>query len=136
AIDGPSGSGKSTIAKVMANRLRLTYLDTGAMFRAIAYSLQNMNVDFTKDQLSADEENQIKEVLESLIFEYAPSDKVLVAINGEDLTHKIREHHISLLTSNVSKFPVIRNYLKNLQRQIAKARPSILEGRDIGTIIF
>lgn len=136
AIDGPSGSGKSTIAKKLAQELGLTYLDTGAMFRAIACALESLTIDFSVDTLTPEQELQVAQKLEDLDFQYAPTDKILVAINGIDLTTKIREHEISLLTSHISKFPLVRNYLKNVQRKIAANRASILEGRDIGTVIF
>ena len=129
AIDGPSGSGKSTIAKSVSTKLSLTYLDTGAMFRAIAYSLDSAGI-------KVEETDRISDFLSSLNFEYAPSEAVLIRLNSEDLSSKIREHHVSRLASHYSVIPEIRNYLKEAQRKIASNRPSILEGRDIGTVIF
>ncbi len=129
AIDGPSGSGKSTIAKIVAKKLGLTYLDTGAMFRAIGLFLHDKNI--SKDNIS-----QISKELVELDFKYALSDSNLVQINGENLTDKIREHHVSQIASQYSQLEVVREYLKELQRSIAGARASILEGRDIGTVIF
>ena len=126
AIDGPSGSGKSTIAKKLSEKLNLTYLDTGAMYRAVGYYLDKNNID----------EKDIEESLKSIQFEYAPSKKVLIELNGEDLTTKIREHHVSTLASKFSQIGAVRNYLVHIQREIAKIRPSILEGRDIGTVVF
>ncbi len=126
AIDGPSGSGKSTIAKKLANRLDLTYLDTGAMYRAIGYFLDKNNI---KD---IDIENEVQ----SIDFQYAPTKDILILLNGEDLTQKIREHHVSTLASKYSQIGAVRNYLVQLQREIAKERPAILEGRDIGTVVF
>lgn len=129
AIDGPSGSGKSTITKLIAEKLNLTYLDTGAMFRAIALHLHSRSMDNNKlDQITSE--------LNSIEFLYAKSSKCLVEINGENLTEKIREHHVSELASHYSQVSVVRDYLKGLQRKIAGERPSILEGRDIGTVIF
>lgn len=136
AIDGPSGSGKSTVAKRLSSELGLTYLDTGAMFRAIAIKLAATGIDFSKETLTEDEIKTVEELLSNMDFKYALNEKVLVQIDGVDLTSKIREHEVSILTSNVSKFPVVRNYLKHFQRKIASKRPSILEGRDIGTVIF
>ncbi len=129
AIDGPSGSGKSTIAKIVAKKLNLTYMDTGAMFRAIAYYL-------FKNQIALDNPQIVEKELEGIDFQYAQSSDVLVAINGEDLTDKIREHIVSTWASKASKLPSVRNYLKDIQRKIAATQPSILEGRDIGTVIF
>ena len=129
AIDGPSGSGKSTIAKIISEELQLTYLDTGALYRAIAYTL------FQK-KISPEETDKIKIALDRLDFSYGKSDKELVTIDGENLTYKIREHNISRLASIYSKLPVVRDYLKSFQRDFAKTNPSVLEGRDIGTVIF
>ena len=136
AIDGPSGSGKSTIAKIVSNKLSLTYLDTGAMFRAIGYSVDKLNIDFSKSELTNSESDLLNELLTSLNFEYGIDEKTLIKVNGEDLTEKIREHDISKLASHTSKFPQVRNYLKTKQRDIASEKPSVLEGRDIGTVIF
>lgn len=129
AIDGPSGSGKSTVAKKVAANLELTYLDTGAMFRAIALYL-------TTKKVSSGETSKIIELLDKLKFEYQPEELVLIRLDGTDLTEKIREHHVSQLASKYSQVSEIRNYLKNMQREIASVRPSILEGRDIGSVIF
>lgn len=135
AIDGPSGSGKSTIAKLVARRLGLTYLDTGAMFRALGYCLRSLDLDLSKG-LSSEESELVANYLSDLNFEYGVDDKILIRINNEDLTEKIREHEISKLASMVSKFEEVRNYLKKIQRKIASEKKSVLEGRDIGTIIF
>lgn len=136
AIDGPSGSGKSTIAKMVSTKIGLTYLDTGAMFRAIAFSLKDFDVDFSKQVLDTVEENKIQKYLDSLKFEYGISSEVLIRLNGENLTSTIREHYVSELASHTSKFSIIRDYLKDKQREIANSKPSVLEGRDIGTVIF
>jgi cytidylate kinase len=136
AIDGPSGSGKSTIAKMVSAENSLTYLDTGAMFRAIAYALKNLDIDFTKQELTNLESDKIKSYLDSLNFEYGVSNDILIRLNGEDLTSTIREHFVSEMASHTSKFSLIRDYLKEKQRSIANVKPSVLEGRDIGTVIF
>lgn len=129
AIDGPSGSGKSTITQLVAKKLGLIYLDTGAMFRAVAYFLDSKGID-------PSEVEKIEKQLEQFTFTYGKSPDVLVEIDDEDLTHKIREHHVSALASKYSQIPVVRTYLKKLQRDIGCKKPSILEGRDIGTVIF
>ena len=129
AIDGPSGSGKSTIAKLVAQKLDLVYLDTGAMFRAIAYFLD-------QGQVSADDDELVQNKLEEFNFIYAKDENCLVEVDGVDLTEKIREHHVSKLASIYSQNSIVRNYLKKLQQKIASVRPSILEGRDIGTVVF
>lgn len=136
AIDGPSGSGKSTLAKIIAKKLNLTYLDTGAMFRAIAFKLHSLNIDFTKNELSDSEGQEVESFLKSIHFEYNVDENILIRIDGDDLTQKIREHDVSKMASIVSKFNVVRSYLAKKQKEIASSRASILEGRDIGTVIF
>jgi CMP/dCMP kinase len=136
AIDGPSGGGKSTIAKLVARDLKLTYLDTGAMFRAIAYALSEAGIDFSNNELTKETSNKIETFLNKMKFEYGVSDTTLIRINGVDLTEKIREHHVSLLASQISKHAIVREYLKIKQREIVDVKPSVLEGRDIGTVIF
>lgn len=134
AIDGPSGSGKSTITVELAKKLGFTYLDTGAMFRALGVLLSENK--FEIENPSDNDLQKITNFLEELKFEYAPSESILIRINNRDLTQKIREHQVSKLASIVSKIMPVRDYLKEAQRSIAKKRNSILEGRDIGTVIF
>lgn len=129
AIDGPSGSGKSTIAKIVSKQLDLVYLDTGALYRSIAWTLDNARI--AEDQLA-----DIEKFLGKMNLEYSPQENVLVRVNSIDLTQKIREHHVSELASKYSKLPVIREFLKKTQRDIALIHPAVLEGRDIGTVIF
>ncbi len=129
AIDGPSGSGKSTIAQLFAKKHNLLYIDTGAMFRAIAFVLD-------QDKISPDDVVRIEERLDQMNFEYGASDEKLVMIDNENLTLKIREHQVSKLASIYSQVSSVRSYLKKCQRDIAKKSSSLLEGRDIGTVIF
>jgi CMP/dCMP kinase len=136
ALDGPSGSGKSTVAKMIAHKLGLIYIDTGAMFRAAAYALQHTGIDFTKPQLEASEEEVIEKFFHEHRFRYAPEPGVLILLDNLNLTDVIREHHVSKLASQISKHRVVRNFLADWQRDIVKDRPAILDGRDIGTVIF
>lgn len=136
ALDGPSGSGKSTVAKMIAQKLGLIYIDTGAMFRAAAYALQHTGIDFTKPKLSETEEKLIDKFFHDHRFQFAPEPGVLILLDNLNLTDVIREHHVSRLASQVSKHKVVRDFLKNWQRDIVKDRPAILDGRDIGTVIF
>lgn len=134
AIDGPSGSGKSTLTKELAKELNITYLDTGAMFRSLGVILSEKKFAL----INPDDEDlkAIEDYLNSIKFEYAPSDEILIKIDEIDYTEKIREHSVSRLASIVSKLMPVRDYLAKIQREIANERPSILEGRDIGTVIF
>lgn len=136
ALDGPSGSGKSTVAKMVARNLGLIYIDTGSMFRAAAYVLQHTGIDFTKPKLTPSEDELIKKFFHDHRFQYAPEPGVLIQLDNLNLTDVIREHHVSKLASQISKFKVIRDFLAEWQRSIVKDRPSILDGRDIGTVIF
>jgi len=136
ALDGPSGSGKSTVAKLIAQKLQLVYIDTGAMFRAVAYAVQHLGIDFTQKHLSAEDDLKIDEFFHKHRFKYAPETGVLITLDNLNLTDVIREHHVSKLASQVSKFKVIRSFLANWQREIVADRAAILDGRDIGTVIF
>lgn len=129
AIDGPSGSGKSTVAKELARALGVLYIDTGAMFRALAYVANEKAIELK-------EGTPLNEFLAALKVEYGISDKVLIKINGQDLTDKIREHHVSKLASTISQLPSVRKYLLDFQRSLAVDKICVMEGRDIGTVVF
>ena len=129
AIDGPSGSGKSTIAQIVAKKIGHTYIDTGAMFRAIGLHLQSMGVPET-------DLDGISKELSQFNFQYGVSDEELVNINGVNLTADIRQHFVSDIASRYSKVPLIRDYLREFQRQLAVSKSCVMEGRDIGTVIF
>ncbi len=129
AIDGPSGSGKSTIARDLAHALHVLYIDTGAMYRAIAYMAYEQNI-------LLDQDAGIKKFLETMKLEYGVSPEILICINGVDLTEKIREHHVSRLASIVSQLPSVRKFLLDFQRALALNKICVMEGRDIGTVVF
>ena len=129
AIDGPCGSGKSTVARQVAEALSVLYVDTGAMFRSLGYMMNSQGIAFEEGKALSDFLSQVN-------FVYGESDKVLVRVNGEDLTQKIREHHVSDLASSVSKLPSIRAYLLKFQRDLAQKKVCVMEGRDIGTVVF
>jgi cytidylate kinase len=136
ALDGPSGSGKSTVAKMIAEQLNLVYIDTGAMFRAAAYALQHTGIDFTKPKLDESEEAKVESFFHDHNFQFAPAPGILILLDNLNLTDVIREHHVSKLASQISKHKVVRDFLAHWQRSIVKDRPAILDGRDIGTVIF
>ncbi len=129
AIDGPSGSGKSTIAKEIAKELGVLYIDTGSMFRALAAVAFDLNIELVEGP-------KLKAFLDSLKIEYGISDSLLIRINGQDLTDKIREHHVSELASVISQLPSVRKYLLDFQRSLARNQICVMEGRDIGTVVF
>ena len=129
AIDGPGGSGKSTVAKMVSEKMGFLYVDTGAMYRAIGYYMNKSDIPFKSNA-------KLFNNLSKMNFSYGVSKKNLVSINGEDLTEKIREHSVAEIASKVSKLKEVRDYLLNFQRNLVKDHICVMEGRDIGTVIF
>lgn len=130
AIDGPSGAGKSTITKLLADRLGYIHIDTGAMFRAVALTAQRAGIDVEDDAALA----QLCRRME--IAFVRDNGCCRVVANGEDVTAAIRTPEISLLTSAISARKVVRDFLLELQRKMGQSGGVILEGRDIGTVVF
>jgi cytidylate kinase len=131
AIDGPSGSGKSTLAKSLSQRMKFLYVDTGAMFRAVAVMANE------QQRLWMDEPDDLfKKWLETLSFEYKGHEKELIVINQKNVTAQLRDHHVSEQASVLSKRLPLRRYLQEIQRQLVKDQFCVMEGRDIGTVIF
>lgn len=129
AIDGPAGAGKSTIAKAAARALGFIYVDTGALYRAIAYNAVKSGVVEDKDKIIA--------MLDSTNVELKYVDGVqAVYLNGEDVSAYIRTPEISMGASTVSAIPEVRAFLLNLQRDIAKKNNVIMDGRDIATVVL
>lgn len=129
AIDGPSGSGKSTMAKKLAQELKVLYIDTGAMYRAMAYSAHKANIPF-------EEGEKLKSFFKTIDIQYGVNAEKLIVINGEDLSQKIREHQVSALASEFSQIPFVRQFLINYQRELGEKEICVMEGRDIGTVVF
>jgi len=125
-IDGPAGSGKSTAARGLARRLGFEYLDTGAMYRAVALALSRANLPFS-------DAGRVVEFLNRTRLEM-PADRVLV--NGEDVTEAIRHPSISDASSRVAIEPHVRAVLVQWQRQVAAGRDMVCEGRDQGSVVF
>ncbi|MCQ2456727.1 MAG: (d)CMP kinase, partial [Clostridia bacterium] len=130
ALDGPSGAGKSTIAKVIAKKLGLVYVDTGALYRSVGlYSLEN--------GIDADDTDGIIASLEKIDIRLAYEDGVQkVYLNGSDVGDRIRTPLASKYASAVSKIPEVRAFLLDVQRSIAAGGGVIMDGRDIGTVIM
>lgn len=130
AIDGPSGSGKSTIAKIIAKKMHISYLDTGAMYRAIGYYVLQNGVD-------PSEEEKVVKLIEDITMDIGEDNGVQqVSVNGENVTPYIRENRISMAASTVSKIPAVRIKLVELQRKIAAKSDCVLDGRDIGSFVL
>ena len=129
-VDGPSGAGKSTISKKIAARLNLIYIDTGAMYRAVAWASLQQKIDL-KDTAALDQ------LLKNIKIRFqAADDKNLVFCNGHDVTNEIRTPQIDQLASAVSGIPAVRNALLPLQREASRGCAAIIDGRDAGTVIF
>lgn len=126
AIDGPAGSGKSTIAKLIAKKFSFTYIDTGAMYRMITLYLLENNIDFN-------DLKEIEKVLNSINLDMQ-GDKFY--LNNIDVSTKIREKRINENVSKVASIKIVRENLVNLQRKISNNKNVILDGRDIGTVVF
>ena len=130
AIDGPAGAGKSTIAKRLAKKLGFIYVDTGAMYRAMAYYFLQHNID-------AKDENAIAaacpDVDVTITYENGEQQ---VLLNGENVNGVIRNEEVGNMASSTSVYPVVRKKLVELQRQLAKSADVIVDGRDIGTCVL
>ncbi|MBE5731243.1 MAG: (d)CMP kinase [Clostridiales bacterium] len=130
AIDGPSGAGKSTLAKILASELGITYLDTGAMYRALGLKAYRLGI-------AANDEPKVKELIGNTVIDVLASEGgTQVFLDGEDVSTQIREHHISKMASDISALHCVRIFMVDLQRKIASLRPSVLDGRDIGTVVL
>ena len=130
AIDGPAGAGKSTIAKAAAKKLGFIYVDTGALYRAIALNAVR------NDALS--DENKLNEMLKitDVSLDFDENGTQCVILNGEDVSSLIRTPEISMGASKVSSVPAVRAFLLDLQRNIAKNNNVIMDGRDIGSVVL
>ena len=130
AIDGPAGAGKSTIAKMAAKKLDFIYVDTGAMYRAMA-------LYFLRREIDAKDEKKIAEACEHINVTIAYQEgEQQVLLNGENVNDFIRTEEVSMMTSNTSKYPAVREKLLYLQRELAAANNVIMDGRDIGTCVL
>lgn len=121
AIDGPAGSGKSTVAKKIAEKLNIIYIDTGAMYRAITLKLKDIDKKFYEEACN----NTNIEFINNKIF-----------LDGKDVSSQIRSEEISKLTSDISKIDFVRKKLVSIQKEIAAKNSVVMEGRDITTVVL
>ena len=130
AIDGPAGAGKSTIAKKVAKQLGFIYVDTGAMYRAMALHM-------LRNGIPAEDSAAISSACESadITIEHRNGEQV-VLLNGENVNGLIRTEEVSMMTSDTSKYPAVRSKLLDIQRNLAKVKDVIMDGRDIGTCVL
>ena len=132
AIDGPAGSGKSTVAKLVAQKLNLFYIDTGAMYRALALKANQQHI------LPSDEKNIIKLAAGLNVgLDYnRATGELSVTLDGRDVTEEIRKPYITESVSFIAKIQKVRERMVELQRKLANGKKAILEGRDITTVVF
>ena len=130
AVDGTAGSGKGTITKIIAERLNLTAIDTGAMYRCVALAMLEQNIRL-------EETEKIAELLKNIKIEFVDNENgKKVFLNGNDVTLKIRSTEVTGYVSPVSAIGIVREHLVKLQREMAETIDVIMEGRDIGTNVF
>lgn len=126
AIDGPAGTGKSTTAKLLAQKLNVLYIDSGAMYRAITHLVLKNSIPLTEPE-------KVTEAAQTADIEFN-DEKVFV--NGEDITERIRSLEVTNKVSAVSKISAVRKILVDKQREFSKEQSVIMDGRDIGTVVF
>ena len=131
AIDGPSGAGKSTIARAAARRFGLIYVDTGAIYRTVGLACERAGADCSD---TAAVQALLPELKIELAYDAAGEQRML--LNGEDVSDTIRLPEVSLLASRVSALPVVRAFLLDMQRSLARTHSVVMDGRDIGTVIL
>jgi len=130
AIDGPSGAGKSTVAKALAKQLGYIYIDTGAMYRSVALRVKEKSI-------SSEDQSTVGKLASALHIRLIPEGELTrVFCDGQDITEAIRTPEISRLASHISKQKAVREALVRIQREIGEQGDVILEGRDIGTVVF
>lgn len=130
AIDGPAGAGKSTVAKAVAKELGIIYLDTGAMYRATAYTAIKNGIDVS-DEVGVGE--MLKTITMDVVYEDGAQQ---IIVNGFNTTPYLREHYMSKAASDISALPCVRYKLVDIQRELAKTYDLVLDGRDIGTFVL
>ena len=131
AVDGPAGAGKSTVAKRLAKKLGFTYLDTGAMYRALTLKALEQGVDFSDTASLAEMASGT-----AIDLKYGVDSSLAVLLDGRDVSAEIRQPRITRVVSDLAKVREVRQILVELQRELGRRKDSILDGRDIGTHVF
>ncbi len=126
AIDGPSGAGKSTVAKAIAKKLNIEYIDTGAMYRALGLKMLRLGIPM-KDGPA------LKDLLKETEIDFRNGN---ITVDGENVSHLIRTPEVSMAASACSAFPVVREKLVMAQQKMGESKSVIMDGRDIGTVVF
>lgn len=129
-IDGPAGAGKTTVSRMLAQRLGCVYVDTGALYRGVAYEIMQQKIDWENDEA-------LEAFLKTLDLNFIMENDALVLMSsGRDISGVIRTPEISLLASSSSAKPLVRDALLDIQRNIARTKDAVFEGRDMGTVVF
>jgi len=129
-VDGPAGAGKSTVSRLLAKRLRYTYVDTGALYRAVALAMLSGNS-------APDDDTKVERILRGLRLQFQnKKEGPRLYMNGVDITDQLRTQEITMLASAVSARFVVREYLLGVQREMGKKGGAVFEGRDMGTVVF
>ena len=129
-IDGPAGAGKTTVSRGLADRLGYRYIDTGALYRGVALAVQIRGVDPEND-------DDLKLLCSDLSLTIVRKKEGLgLFLNGENISNRIRTPEITMLASAVSARPVVREFLLDLQKDLAREKAAVFEGRDMGTVVF
>lgn len=133
AIDGPAGAGKSTVAKILAEKLHCTYIDTGAMYRAVAFEILEKSKNPTEDEIEIQAQKILEDFQIDLKFE---NGMTRVFVNGRDISEEIRTPRVSQLVPYVASIDFVREKLVDLQRKMSRNQSVVLDGRDIGTVVL
>ena len=129
-IDGPAGAGKTTVSKLLSQKLGIIYVDTGAIYRGVAFEIKNQNIEWKNDSM-------LETFLERLDLKFIKKNgSLLLMSSGRDISKFIRTPEISMLASSSSARPQVRAALLDIQRKIAKTEDAVFEGRDMGTVVF
>jgi len=129
-IDGPAGAGKTTVSKLLSKKLQCVYVDTGALYRGVAFEIQRQNINWKND-------TELEDFLKALDLNFVmEKDAFILMSSGRNITDFIRTPEISMLASSSSARPQVRSALLDIQRNIAKTKNAIFEGRDMGTVVF
>jgi len=129
-IDGPAGAGKTTVSKLLSQKLGIIYVDTGAIYRGVAFEIKNQNIEWENDVI-------LETFLEGLDLRFIKkNDSLVLMSSGRDISKFIRTPEISMLASSSSARPQVRAALLDIQKKIAKKEDAVFEGRDMGTVVF
>jgi len=129
-IDGPAGAGKTTVSRELARRLGYTYVDTGALYRAVALAA-------IRDTRALEDEKRLPELCDSLALQFRETETGLrLFMDGEDISDHLRTQQITMLASALSARPAVRRFLLDIQRDMGRNGGAVFEGRDMGTVVF